>query len=156
LLVKATLNGKSPNAPDTWSSGAYGHYDYTEILTALASSGFVVISEIRASDQTWTNAIPYVTFYAQRAAQQVAALLAAGVPQDRIVVAGFSQGAYIAQLTGTLTNAQNARFVIMAGCAPPTTSQSSTRTMSYVSDGAPALPPKRAECSRSCVSRRQA
>ena len=119
-LHGSILDGKSASAPDTWTSGAYGHYDYTDILKALASAGFVVISELRASDQTWTNATSYITFYAQKAAGQVATLIAAGVPRDHIVVAGYSQGGFIAQVAGTLTNAADVRFAIMAGCAPAT------------------------------------
>lgn len=89
----------------------FGEYEYPAILEKFSGYGFVVISELRAKN---TNS----SAYAQRVADQVTTLIAAGVPPGNITVVGASKGGAIAVLASNLlTNAQ-LNFVIMAICNP--------------------------------------
>ncbi|NPV57497.1 MAG: alpha/beta hydrolase [Anaerolineae bacterium] len=92
-------------------SPEFGEYAYQAILEALASPGFVVISEQRAKD---ADAIAY----AQRIAQQVTALLNAGVPAANITVVGASKGAWITVEASHLLGNPALKFVLLAVCSP--------------------------------------
>jgi hypothetical protein len=89
----------------------FGEYQYPEILEKLASSGFVVVSEMRAKDTE-------VHAYAQRVVEQVTLLLQAGVPPHNITVVGASKGAWIAVLVSHLLHNPYANFVLLAICSP--------------------------------------
>ena len=87
----------------------YGVYEYEEILKALASRGFAVISEARAKDTD-------VNQYAPKVVQQVNTLIKAGVTPSHITVLGASKGALIAMRVSTLLRNKDVNFVIMSNC----------------------------------------
>ena len=87
----------------------FGVYEYQEILEVLAGRGFVVISEARSAGTDGT-------VYAARVADQVRALIAAGVPPEGITVVGFSKGGGIAIVASSLLADENVNFVFMAAC----------------------------------------
>jgi hypothetical protein len=90
-------------------SPEYGEYHYLEILEALRSHGFVVISEQRPA-----NAEAGV--YARRVGAQVASLLDSGVPPGSITVVGASKGAAIAILVSDLVADPGVSYVLLGAC----------------------------------------
>lgn len=97
------LQGPEAVSPD------FGRYQYRQILEALASRGFVVISAVRKGGDE-DAAIARVT-------AQVRALLAARVPVENVSVTGFSKGGHLAiAVAGTLQE-PGVSFVTMAGCS---------------------------------------
>lgn len=90
-------------------SKEHGFYEYAAILRNIADRGFTVISEVRPGD----TRIPE---YARKVADQVGALIAAGVPSRNITVAGFSKGGAIALVVAAQAGSPDVRFVVMAGC----------------------------------------
>jgi len=88
----------------------HGFYEYEEILRALASRGFHVISEPRPADTEHVD-------YARKVVGQINRLLAAGVPARNVTVVGASKGGGIAVFTSTLLKNRDANFVILAGCS---------------------------------------
>jgi dienelactone hydrolase len=95
--------GRRPMHP-TW-----GLYEYDRILEALAGGGAVVISEQRPAQ---TN----VDKFAAHVVDQVRTLVRAGVPPERITVAGFSKGGGIAIRTSAFLKEPRVNFVFMAAC----------------------------------------
>jgi hypothetical protein len=93
------------------SSPEYGEYEYQAILEKLSSYGFSVVSEQRRKN---TDAIKY----ANRVANQVNTLLAAGVPAKNITVVGASKGAGITVYVSHILENNEVNFVIMAICNP--------------------------------------
>jgi hypothetical protein len=89
----------------------FGIYEYRRILEAFADRGFVVISEARGEG---TDGM----LYAATVADQVRALLAAGVPPERITVVGFSKGGGIAIAASSMLANNDLNFVFMAACNP--------------------------------------
>lgn len=89
----------------------YGEYEYQAILEKLSSYGFVVISEQRAKNAD-------VIEYAGRVADQVSALLKAGVPAKNIMVVGASKGAWIAIDISHLLENEALNYVILGICNP--------------------------------------
>jgi hypothetical protein len=89
----------------------YGEYKYQAILEKLGNFGFVVISKQRAKN---TDSIEY----ARRIAEQVTALLDAGVLAKNITVVGASQGAWITVYVSHFLENQELNFVIMSICNP--------------------------------------
>lgn len=89
----------------------YGVYEYQQILEAFAGKGFVVVSEAR---QAGTDG----KAYAVAVADQVRAILAAGVSPERITVVGFSKGGGIAILASSILAEDRVNFVFMGACAP--------------------------------------
>jgi hypothetical protein len=87
----------------------YGEYEYQAILEKLSSYGLVVISEQRARNTDGTE-------YARRIAEQVTALLKAGVPAKHITVVGASKGAGIAIFVSHLLENEEINYVLMAIC----------------------------------------
>jgi peptidoglycan-N-acetylglucosamine deacetylase len=87
----------------------YGTYEYQQILDALKSRSLVVISEARAAGTD-------VGQYAAKVADQVRALLKAGVPARSITVVGASKGSVIAMLASTRLREKNVNFVLMGNC----------------------------------------
>lgn len=86
-----------------------GVYDYDGILAAFARRGFVVIGEHRGPDTR-------VGRYARKVADQVHALIAAGVPARNITVAGHSKGGAIALNVASRLRQRQLNYVILAGC----------------------------------------
>ena len=89
----------------------FGEYQYEEILDALSSHGFVVISEQRLKD---TDGI----LYAEKVVGEVNALLEADVPASAITVVGASKGGYIGLYTSYFLGNEDINFVLMGICAP--------------------------------------
>ena len=89
----------------------FGEYQYEEILAAISSHGFVVISEQRLKD---TDGI----LYAEKMVGEVNALLEAGVPASAITVVGASKGGYIGLYTSYFLGNEDINFVLMGICAP--------------------------------------
>lgn len=94
-------------------SPEYGEYRYEDILRALQSYGFVVISEQRPRDADATE-------YAQRVATQVHDLLSSGVPPGSITVVGASKGAAIAMIVSYLLGDSGVNYVLLGACNAPT------------------------------------
>jgi hypothetical protein len=97
-------------------SPEYGEYRYVEILEALQSYGFVVISEQRPRG---TDAEEY----ARRVAAQVADLLDSGVPAGSITVVGASKGAAIAMIVSDLVADADVNYVLLGACNAGTISE---------------------------------
>ena len=87
----------------------YGVYEYEQILDSLRQGNFIVISEAREKGTDPEQ-------YAKKVAEQVKALLKAGVPAEDITVVGASKGAIISFLTSTLLKEKNVNFVMIAIC----------------------------------------
>ena len=92
-------------------SPEFGEYRYEEILMALQSHGFEIISELRPKNANGWE-------YAQRTASQVADLLAAGVPPGLISVVGASKGAAIAVVTSHLVANPEVNYILLGTCHP--------------------------------------
>lgn len=93
------------------TSPEFGQYEYEEILDALESYGFVVISEQRPKEADGWE-------YARRGAGQVGELLKAGVPPGSITVVGASKGASIAAGVSYLVDNPDVNFVLLGSCHP--------------------------------------
>jgi hypothetical protein len=91
----------------------YGEYQYKAILETFGGYGFTVISEQRSKNTDGME-------YARRVADQVAALLDAGVPAGNVTVVGASKGAGIAVYVSHLLENRELNFVLLAICAPGT------------------------------------
>jgi hypothetical protein len=95
------------------SAQSNGEYQYEEILRAVQSYGFVVISEQRPK-----NADP--TEYARRVVGQINDHIGSEVPGSSITVVGASKGAAIAILVSNLQADSEVNYVLLGGChAPP-------------------------------------
>jgi dienelactone hydrolase len=95
--------GRRPTSP------TLGVYEYDRILEALAGRGEVVISEQRPAQTD-------VDRFAAHVADQVHGLEKAGVPPERITVAGFSKGGSIAIRASVLLADPRVNFVFLAAC----------------------------------------
>ena len=91
-------------------SPKFGVYEYEQILDTFKQRGFKVISEARDQDTD-------VERYAAILADEIRALLIAGVPAKHITVVGASQGSWIAMLTSTYLQNRNVNFVLIAACS---------------------------------------
>jgi hypothetical protein len=87
----------------------FGLYDYAAVLDTLASRGAVVISAQRPKDTD-------MAMYAGGVVGQVERLIEAGVPEDHIVVVGFSKGGGIAVRVSSFLRRPEVRFVFLAAC----------------------------------------
>jgi hypothetical protein len=86
-----------------------GIYEYEAIRDTLAARGLVVISEARKpGTDVWT--------YARKVTGQVERLLTAGVPPERIAVAGHSKGGAIAILTSSFLQNEHVNYIFLACC----------------------------------------
>jgi hypothetical protein len=88
---------------------------YDKNVQALSERGFVVISEARKKGAIKKFPRDHEK-YAQKIANEVNKLLEAGVPAGNVVVAGYSRGGVIAQISSGLIGNSDVKFVIMAGC----------------------------------------
>lgn len=92
------------------TKGPNGDCKYFDILKTFSAKGFTVISEIRPKDVS-------VIEYGKKAAADVRHLLDAGVPPERITVAGHSKGGVITlQVAAQLENPK-INYAILAGCS---------------------------------------
>jgi hypothetical protein len=89
--------------------GPKGACKYHDILKAFADNGFTVISEVRSG-----KIVP--SQYAQKIVRQVKRLLDAGVPPERITVAGHSKGGVITLCVASQLGNPKIGFIVMAGC----------------------------------------
>ena len=92
-------------------SPEYGEYKYADILSALQSHGFVVISERRPKDTD-------VELYAGGLIDQVESLVDSGVPPSSITVVGASKGASIAVIVSNLVHNSDLNYVLLGSCNP--------------------------------------
>jgi predicted esterase len=90
-------------------NGPNGDCKYYDLLNAFADSGFSVISEVRSG-----KIIPCE--YAEKIIGQIRTLLDAGVPPEKITVAGHSKGGVIALCVSSKLGNPKVNFVVMAGC----------------------------------------
>lgn len=95
--------------PDEAVSPEFGKYEYTEIISALGSRGFVVISEAREKNTD-------IKKYAEKVAGQVDTLLKAGVPPAHITIVGASKGGAITHLASSLIKNRDINIVLLAAC----------------------------------------
>ncbi len=95
---------------DNAVSEYYGRYEYRKILTALASNGFYVISEVRPKDTKEEE-------YALKVNKQIRKLTRAGVPQQSVIVLGASLGAYIAVESAFRLRKPKVKFVLLGLCS---------------------------------------
>jgi pimeloyl-ACP methyl ester carboxylesterase len=92
------------------TKGVNADCKYYDILKAFSDKGFTVISEIRPKDVS-------VIEYGKKAAADVHKLLDAGVPPEKITVAGHSKGGVIVlQVAAQLKNPKIS-YAILAGCS---------------------------------------
>lgn len=89
--------------------GPNGACKYYDILKAFKEKGFTVISEIRSG-----KIVPLE--YAKKIVRQVGKLLDAGVPPERITIAGHSKGGVISLCAASQLKNPNIGYIIMAGC----------------------------------------
>lgn len=89
-------------------SEEHGYYEYQRILEALASEGFIVISEVRAKDTE-------VQSYARKIVKQIRSLLDNGVPPDNITIVGASKGGAIAAYISSFLQEEKLSYLILAG-----------------------------------------
>jgi hypothetical protein len=89
--------------------GPNGACKYHDILKAFKDNGFTVISEVRSG-----KIVP--SQYAKKIVRQVKRLLDAGVPPERITVAGHSKGGVITLCVASQLGNPNIGYIIMAGC----------------------------------------
>ena len=87
----------------------YGFYELEKIVEAFRSRGFIVTTEVRPEAITVSDA-------ADRVVEQVRRRIAAGVPPDRITVAGASMGASIALRVAARLGEPRVRFVFLGPC----------------------------------------
>ncbi|HKQ98125.1 MAG TPA: hypothetical protein VJV75_09645, partial [Candidatus Polarisedimenticolia bacterium] len=95
--------GRNAVSPD------YGPYLYDPILARLAATGVTVVSEVRPP-KTEPGA------YADRIIGQIKALVAAGVPEERITVVGASMGAWMTLLVSRRLDLPRIGYVVMGTC----------------------------------------
>lgn len=88
--------------------GASSAHQYGAVRNALADKGLVVIGEVRSD----TNPRDY----SGKIAEQVNALLNAGVPEKNITVAGFSRGGFMTMLIANRLQNEHIKFAVLAGC----------------------------------------
>ena len=99
------IEEKGPRPTDA----RFGLYDYPAVLETLASRGAVVISAQRPKDTD-------MAAYAGEVVGQVERLIESGVPEDHIVVVGFSKGGGIAARVSSFLRRKDVRFVLLAAC----------------------------------------
>lgn len=91
------------------TKGTDGDCKYYEILKAFSDKGYTVISEIRHKDVS-------VIDYGKKGAADVRKLLAAGVPGEKITVAGHSKGGVITLQVAAQLDNPKIHYAVLAGC----------------------------------------
>jgi len=87
----------------------FGPYEYLKIIDTLKSHGYNIISEARPKGTDETR-------YAEKVSKQIDSLLQKGLPPQRIVVVGASQGAYITIETAHMIKNNKVNYVLMGFC----------------------------------------
>lgn len=90
-------------------NGTDGDCKFIDLLRNFTDKGFVVVSQLRNPDMPLTS-------YANEAAEQIQAILNAGVPPANITVSGHSKGGVIALNVAALLQQPDIKYVILAGC----------------------------------------
>ena len=101
--IVQTQQSERPKSDD------YGYYELEAIREAFRKRGFVVHSTIRPKATT-------VSSGADDVVRQVNALIASGVPADRITVVGASMGAAITFVASERLANPQVRFAVMGTC----------------------------------------
>src|SRR6185369_11566092 len=91
------------------TKGTDGDCKYYDILKAFSAKGYTVISEIRPKDVS-------VVEYGKKAASDVRKLLAAGVPPEKITIAGHSKGGVIVLQVAAQLDNPKISYAVLAGC----------------------------------------
>lgn len=91
-------------------SEQHGPYEYQNILSALASLNYQVISEVRPKDSQ-------IDTYAKKIASEINALRSSGVPAKRITVVGASLGAYMAVETAYNLQNNEINYALLGMCS---------------------------------------
>lgn len=89
-------------------------YETTALAKAFSEKGFSVITEIRRQGTQ-------VEDYAKKVGDQIKKLMDSGVSPSKIAVVGHSKGGAMALVTSSLVGNDNVSYVVLAGCALPTT-----------------------------------
>lgn len=100
--------------PDAYSREFKKVNQSTAVAKALASLGYVVLTEARPKGTR-------VQAYANKIVAQVQQLLAAGVPTKSIALVGHSKGGYITIAAATKLAAPDISYAVLAGCTLPAT-----------------------------------
>jgi pimeloyl-ACP methyl ester carboxylesterase len=91
------------------TKGVDGDCKYYDILKAFSAKGYTVISEIRPKDVS-------VIDYGKKGAADVRKLLDAGVPPEKITVAGHSKGGVITLQVAAQLDNPKIHYAVLAGC----------------------------------------
>lgn len=91
------------------TKGPDGDCKYYDILQAFTDQNLAVLSEVRSG-----KIVPCT--YAEKVVAQINTLIEAGVPPEKIVIAGHSKGAVIALCVAAQLANPKINYVIMAGC----------------------------------------
>ncbi|MGE0455667.1 MAG: subclass B1 metallo-beta-lactamase [Vicinamibacteria bacterium] len=98
--------GRKAVSPD------FGPYEYDAILAALAARGFEVVSQVRTPGSG--------TAFVSRLVDEVGRLREAGVPAERIALAGASRGGALALEAAARLSHPGLSVVVISGCGPQT------------------------------------
>lgn len=84
-------------------------YEYDQIVAALATAGFEVISEARPKDTKPPR-------YVKKLQKQVRKLIKSGVPAEHITITGHSKGGFMTLMASSMMETVGINFVVLAGC----------------------------------------
>jgi len=99
------VEDQGPNA----SNGAFGKYEYENILAKFREEQFTVLSECRKPNTD-------VKEYAHKIVLQIDSLLKAGAPPGNITVVGASKGALIAMYVSSYLSNPKVNFAFLSSC----------------------------------------
>jgi hypothetical protein len=99
------VEDQGPNA----SNGAFGKYEYDNILAKFREAHFTVLSECRKPNTD-------VKEYAHKVVSQIDSLLKGGAKAEHITVVGASKGALIAMYVSTYLNNPKVNFAFLSSC----------------------------------------
>ncbi len=102
--------------PDSYNPMYQKRYETTALARAFSERGYTVISEMRPRNTPEES-------YSGKVTAQVRHLMAQGVKPENIVVAGHSKGAVMALIAAGMLSDARLKFVVMAGCALPSTTR---------------------------------
>jgi len=102
--------------PDSFSPFYQKRYETTALSRVFSNNGYTVISEIRQRNTNEED-------YSKKITHQITKMMAAGVRPENIVVAGHSKGGVLTMITAGMLNHPEIRYVVMAGCALPSTTR---------------------------------
>jgi len=93
----------------------FGVYEYQDILSGFADSGYTVISEVREPNTDPQQYADYVSDHIRRYRKN---------GNTELSIVGFSKGAVITLLVSSRLDYADIRYAILAGCWPSITQQS--------------------------------